>query len=143
MTPEQIRLVQSSWSQIGPIADHAVVVFYGKLFHLAPEARAMFPDDLAAQRKNLAQTLNMIVTSLEDTDKVVGAASRLGSRHHGYGVTREQYDLVGKALVSTLQACLGADFTPECRDAWIEAYGLLSEVMIGAPRPPAEATVDA
>jgi hemoglobin-like flavoprotein len=53
----------------------------------------------------------------------------LGHRHVGYGVTDDQYELVGAALLYTLEQGLGPAFTPEVRDAWSEAYLILATVM--------------
>ena len=39
------------------------------------------------------------------------------------------YDTVGAALIWTLEAGLGDQFTDDVRDAWLAAYGLLSGVM--------------
>ena len=41
------------------------------------------------------------------------------------------FGTVGQALLDTLAVGLGDAFTPECREAWVEAYGILSSVMIG------------
>ena len=47
---------------------------------------------------------------------------QLGVRHAGYGVQPAHYDTVGAALLDTLQADLGAAFTPELREAWTAMY---------------------
>src|SRR5258706_11982879 len=39
------------------------------------------------------------------------------------------FTTVGQALIDTLAKGLGADFTPEARDAWLAACSLLSTVM--------------
>ncbi len=53
MTPEQVELVKSTWKMVLPIADTAADLFYGKLFELDPEVRALFDDDMAKQKKAL------------------------------------------------------------------------------------------
>jgi len=49
-------------------------------------------------------------------------------RHLDYGVTGEDYETVGRALIATL-AELGPRFTPETRDAGIAVYDLVASVM--------------
>ena len=49
MTPEQVQLVQQNFAKVAPISEQAAVLFYGRLFEVAPSVRAMFPDDMAAQ----------------------------------------------------------------------------------------------
>jgi hypothetical protein len=36
MTPEQVALVQESFAKVAPIADQAAIMFYDRLFELAP-----------------------------------------------------------------------------------------------------------
>ena len=43
MTPEQVQLVQQSFSKVAPIADQAALMFYDRLFEVAPQVKAMFP----------------------------------------------------------------------------------------------------
>jgi len=44
-------------------------------------------------------------------------------------VRTEHYATVGSALLWTLEQGLGEQFTPEVREAWTAAYGLLAQVM--------------
>ena len=53
-------------------------------------------------------------------------------RHTCYGVTDEHYSSVGRALIWTLEQGLGADFTPEVRQAWTTVYALLADTMENA-----------
>jgi hypothetical protein len=57
MNTAQIKLVQDSFAKIAPISEQAAVMFYGRLFEVAPAVRSMFPDDLSEQRKKLMTTL--------------------------------------------------------------------------------------
>ena len=133
MTPEQQTLVADSWTQVAPIADQAATIFYTRLFELDPSLRRLFAHtDMAAQRKNLVQTLTVVVRSIDRLDTIVPAVEALGRRHVGYGVRPPDFTTVGQALLDTLAAGLGDAFTPECRRAWAMAYGILSGIMIGA-----------
>ena len=62
MTPHQIKLVQTSFAKVAPIATTAADLFYGRLFEIAPQVRAMFPDDLSDQKKKLMAMLGTAVT---------------------------------------------------------------------------------
>lgn len=134
MTPHQIKLVQMSFAKVAPIAATAADLFYGRLFEIAPEVRAMFPDDLSGQKKKLMAMLGTAVAGLSRLDTLLPAVRALGQRHAGYGVTAEQYAPVGAALLWTLEKGLGDGFTAETRDAWATAYGVLSGTMIEAAR---------
>jgi hemoglobin-like flavoprotein len=129
MTPEKVALVQTSFQKVAPIADAAADLFYGRLFEIAPQVRPMFPDDMSEQKSKLMKMLATAVTHLHEVEKIVPAVQHLGRTHVGYGVTAEQYDIVGEALIWTLGKGLGDAFTDEVKDAWIEAYTLLATVM--------------
>ena len=132
MTPRQIQLVRSSFELVAPIADVAATIFYRRLFDLDPAVRALFPTDLTAQKRNLMQTLTVVVKNLDRLEGIIPAVEALGERHATYRVRRDDYETVGAALLDTLGEGLGDEFTPEVRAAWAAAYGLLASVMIGA-----------
>src|ERR1700738_3367526 len=130
MTPGTIKLVQESLSRVAPISEQAAVIFYDRLFEVAPTVRAMFPNDMAEQRKKLMATLAVAVNALGNLEAVLPAASALAKRHVGYGAKPEHYPVVGGALLWTLEKGLGEAWTPELGDAWTAAYGTLSGYMI-------------
>ena len=142
MTPDQVQLVQQSFSKVAPIADQAAVLFYDRLFEVAPQVKAMFPADLTEQRKKLMATLAVVVNGLGNLQSVLPAASALATRHVAYGAKAEHYPVVGAALLWTLERGLADAWTPEVADAWTAAYGTLSGFMIaeayGHPQTAAE-----
>lgn len=132
MTPEQIKLVQDSFTKVAPIAPQAADLFYNRLFEIAPEVRPLFPSDLTEQKKKLMAMLATAVTNLHQVDKIVGAVQDLGRRHAGYGVKDAHYKPVGEALIWTLEKGLGPAFSPQVKDAWVAAYTTLASVMTQA-----------
>ena len=130
MTPEQVQLVQQSFAKVAPIADQAAVIFYDRLFDVAPQVKAMFPDDMTEQRKKLMATLAVVVNGLSNLEAVLPAASALARRHVAYGAKPEHYPVVGSALLWTLEKGLGDAWTSDVANAWTAAYGTLSGFMI-------------
>jgi hemoglobin-like flavoprotein len=130
MTPDQIKLVQDSFAKVAPISAKAAELFYGRLFEIAPQVRAMFPDDMSEQRKKLMATLTIVVQGLNNLDTILPAASALAKRHISYGAEAAHYPVVGQALLWTLEQGLGPSWTPEVAAAWTGAYATLSEFMI-------------
>ena len=129
MTPQQQRLVQTSFAQVTPIADAAAALFYARLFELDPSLRPLFKGDIAHQGRKLMQMLAIAVAGLHDLNTLVPAVRALGRRHVGYGVRDEHYETVATALLWTLEQGLGAAFTPDVRDAWATVYWLLADTM--------------
>jgi len=130
MTPEQVKLVQQSFSKIIPISEQAAVIFYDRLFEIAPQVKSMFPSDMAEQRGKLMATLSAVVNGLGNLSSILPAASALAKRHVAYGARAEHYPVVGAALLWTLEKGLGESWTPDVANAWKEAYGTLSGFMI-------------
>jgi len=130
MTPDQVKLVQQSFAKVAPISETAAVLFYDRLFEIAPQVRAMFPADMTEQRKKLMMTLAAVVNGLANLDSILPAASALAKRHVAYGARAEHYPVVGSALLWTLEKGLGEAWTLELAEAWTAAYGTLSGFMI-------------
>ena len=130
MTPDQIKLVQESFAKVAPISEAAAVLFYDRLFEIAPSVKTMFPTDMTEQRRKLMAVLAAVVSGLGNLESILPAASALATRHVSYGAKREHYPVVGAALLWTLEKGLGDGWTPEVADAWTAAYGTLSGFMI-------------
>jgi len=139
MTPEQVNLVQQSFAKVAPISEQAAVIFYDRLFEVAPAVRLMFPADMTEQRKKLMATLAVVVNGLGDLPSILPAASALAIRHVGYGAKAEHYPVVGAALLWTLEKGLGEAWTPDVAAAWSAAYGTLSGFMISEAYDSAQA----
>jgi nitric oxide dioxygenase len=122
--------VRRTWALVAPIADQAASLFYDRLFTIDPPTRHLFRrTDMAAQRATLMGTLALVVKGLDELDRLVPAVESLGRRHAGYGVVASHYVSVGAALLWTLEQGLGAEFTPDVREAWTTAYLTLADVM--------------
>ena len=133
MTPEQKKLIKSTWAAVVPIADTAAGLFYGRLFETDPSTRPLFQStDMSEQRKKLMQALIVVVNGIDDLGQIIPTVEQLARRHLAYGVKDQHYDLVGAALLWTLEQGLGEQWTPEAKGAWLAAYGTLAGVMRAA-----------
>ena len=129
MTPQQIELVKKTWVIVVPIADTAAELFYGRLFELEPSYRAMFKHDMTEQGKKLMKTINIAVEALDDVEPLVPTLKQMGADHAGYGVVDRDYNVVGAALLWTLEQGLGEVFTDEVKNAWAAVYEVLANTM--------------
>lgn len=134
MTPTDVALIRDGFRMLAGEPDALASAFYGRLFTLDPALRPLFRDDLRAQGRKLVAALAHVVHGLDRLDTIIEDVRDLARRHTGYGVVPAHYATVGLALIGTLEARLGSDFTPEVRSAWTEAYGLLAGAMIEAAR---------
>lgn len=129
ITPQQKELVQKTWVKVVPIADTAAELFYGRLFELEPEYRAMFKNDMTEQGKKLMKTINIAVEALDDIEPLIPVLKQMGADHVGYGVKDRDYNVVGASLLWTLEKGLGDEFTDEVKNAWGAVYEVLATVM--------------
>jgi nitric oxide dioxygenase len=110
-------------------------LFYEKLFAIDGSLRALFREtDMKKQGAKLMAALGFVVHGLSRAETILPTVQDLARRHVGYGVEEHHYPIVGQALIDTLEAGLGEAFTPQVREAWAAAYGLLAGVMIAAAR---------
>jgi class 3 adenylate cyclase/hemoglobin-like flavoprotein len=131
-TTDFVFVVQSTFAQLMPQADHFAAVFYEHLFRLDPSLRALFTrTDFVRQRRMLLNMIGVTVRGLDRLDGVVPTLRDLGRRHVGYGVRPEHYETASRALLSALENCLGGDFTPEVREAWAAVFTWMRDVMLG------------
>jgi hemoglobin-like flavoprotein len=129
MTPEQISLVQRTFTHMRPIAETAATLFYERLFTLDPSLRPLFRGNMQQQGVMLMRMLTWAIEGLHRPDTLFAPLQALGQRYVGYGVRASHYDTVGEALLWTLEQALGAQWTLETRAAWSAAYTLLATAM--------------
>lgn len=130
MTPSQVALVRSSFSQLAPIAPQAAALFYANLFEADPSLRKLFKGDMAQQGERLMTMIGSAVRMLDRPDALLPVLRSLGGRHGGYGVMPAHYDTVGAALLKTLEQGLQDAWTPELAAAWSCVYGVIRDTML-------------
>lgn len=131
VTPQQIRLVKSSWRRLQGIQPETIAgLFYARLFASHPGLRRMFPEDMELQYKKLMDMLHTIVMRLDNLEKLGVELAAMASRHEGYGVKPVHYKYVGESLLWTLEKGLGNEWTEEVANAWKESYAQLTASML-------------
>ena len=139
-----VELLEQSFAKIKPRAAAFASSFYDNLFTAYPAAKPLFKTtDLAAQQKKLVSSLVLVVENLRRPDVLSSTLKGLGARHVQYGALPEHYPLVGNALLMTFEQYLGSDWTPETKQAWVDAYGAISTLMLeGADYSTAEIALE-
>jgi hemoglobin-like flavoprotein len=133
LTDAEKLLITESFAKVAPISEKAAELFYNRLWETDPSTKELFTKtDMKEQGRKLMQTLATAVGALYSLETIVPVVEQLGKRHIAYGVKKEQYDSVGAALLWTLEQGLGADFTPEVKEAWTKVYGVLAGIATSA-----------
>ena len=127
----KVEVLEQSFELIKPNADEFVASFYDNLFTANPEAKPLFETtNMAAQKKKLLNSLVLVVENLREPEMLDSSLRGLGARHVQYGALPEHYPLVGGALLTTFEQYLQEKWTPEVKQAWVDAYGAISEIML-------------
>ncbi|MBC3759642.1 hemin receptor [Hyunsoonleella sp. SJ7] len=135
MEAKTITLVQESFEKVKPIAPQAAEIFYAKLFELDPQLKPLFPSSgeaMKVQGNKLMSMLAAAVAGLSNLEALIPILQDLGKRHVEYKVEASHYNTVGAALLGTLEAGLGEEFTIDVKNAWADVYTTMSDVMIEA-----------
>jgi NAD(P)H-flavin reductase len=110
--------------------------FYGQLFAMDTEIRAMFPAAMDVQRKRFFRALVRIVSDQGD----VPYLERLGRAHRKYGVRERHYGVFRRALLATLPRFGAEAWDDAARQAWERAFDHAVDIMIDAAERDAKDT---
>ena len=143
-SPLQVELLEDSFEKVKPKADDFVESFYTNLFTDYPDAKPLFANtDMKVQGKKLLSSLVLVIENLRKPEALSSALKGLGARHVQYGALPEHYPLVGSSLLKTFEQYLGTDWTPTVKQAWVDAYGAITAIMLdGADYSKAEVQLE-
>ncbi|ELR70287.1 Putative hemoglobin [Fulvivirga imtechensis AK7] len=108
------------------------MIFYDRLFDIAPEVRPLFKGNIKDQSQKLTLMISFAIDKLEQFDLIVKDIEALGRRHSRYNVKEEHYQIVGQALLWTLEKGAGDIWSKEHEEAWTALYGILAATMTKA-----------
>jgi len=130
LSTKQKRLVRDSFESVQTYGISVVVLFYGRLFEIAPETHALFKIDIREQSKKLVETLRTTIEALDRFEELQPVLAELGRKHVGYGVQPYQYEKLRTALMWAFGQALGLEFDRETRAAWEQLLSMISAVML-------------
>lgn len=131
MSPDQINIVKKTWRKLSVIDPELIGdLFYSKLFYDHPELRPLFPKEMKEQYIKLTDMLTSIITGLNNLEKNKDKIIEMGQRHIGYGVKTSHYNMVGNALLWTVEKGLGNDWNSGVKEAYIACYDAMVNLML-------------
>ena len=145
-----VEMVMDSWYRIKCIPNFrevAGVLLFRNIFKLAPAAKAIFQftrgyDDADEEQlyksrafishaKTVVKMLDDAVNMLSDLEILGEELEKLGARHVSYGVLPPHYDIVGEALLQTLEQALGKEaWNDTIKEGWTGIYVFVSTSMV-------------
>lgn len=124
-------MLQTSFQLVQDSNQDFPAAFYGHLFADYPEVRPLFANTAMDQQgDHLLKSLKFVVANLRDSEQLTNALRGLGTRHVSYGVLPKHYPMVGSSLLKTLANLAGEAWTPEVKQAWVDAYAVITTVML-------------
>ncbi|MGH3154619.1 MAG: globin domain-containing protein [Streptosporangiaceae bacterium] len=115
--------------------------FYGQLFLMDTEIRAMFPAAMDVQRRHFFRALVRIAEGPNSPDEaaaLVPYLEKLGRAHRKYGVREGHYDLFRRALMATMARFAAPSWGEEAQQAWDAMFDQAARIMIDAAKRDAE-----
>jgi nitric oxide dioxygenase len=133
-----IELLEQSFALVKNRGDEFADRFYATLFTDYPSVKPLFANTrIEVQGKKLFDSLVFVVENLRNPADLDNALRGLGTRHVKYGALPQHYPAVGGTLLATFEWALGDRWTPELQQAWADAYGAVTTIMLaGADYPP-------
>ena len=128
---QTIAVVKSTLPAVAQTGPALTAYFYDRMFTHNPELKDVFNmsnQRNGDQRQALFDAICAYGANLENLAALLPAVERIAQKHTSFSVKPEQYQIVGKHLLATIDEMLhpGA----EVLDAWAKAYGVLANVFI-------------
>ncbi|HEY9638466.1 MAG TPA: transposase [Coleofasciculaceae cyanobacterium] len=129
--PLNVTVIEQSFAHVKPRSTEFASSFYKNLFTDYPQLRQLFAHTtMQFQEQKLMMSLVLVLNNLRNLTYLKILLRDLGERHVRYGARRENYPMVGATLLKTLESYLGADWTPEVKQAWTDAYEAIADLML-------------
>lgn len=134
MTDAQKTLIRNHFCLLQGREEALGLMFYGRLLYIAPDLAPLFEStDIRQQGKKLFRTLGVVVSALDKLETLDAHLRELGRNHRRRGVSDAHYELVGAALLWTLEHSLmpasAFKWSYELAFAWTLAYKAVADVM--------------
>lgn len=108
--------------------------FYQRMFSHNPEVGPFFnPANQAegTQQRALAGAICAYAANIDNLEVLGGAVELIANKHASLMVKPEHYPIVGENLLASIKEVLGDGATDDVINAWAEAYGFLTDILVG------------
>jgi hemoglobin-like flavoprotein len=129
MNEEQVTQIRDSFARVEGRAELVALLFYKRLFELAPHLQRLFLGDIEAQSHKFMQMVQTAVLLADAPALLIPTLKSLGRRHALYGLTDEHYRVTGRAFLWALGEALGSDVSTRELNAWSAFFDFLSVTM--------------
>jgi len=130
----EIECIKSCWSKIKNEkgTDFFINHFYQHMFEHHPDTQALFPDDMAQQKKSLLSMLDNVINGIEYIEDLKKELLNLGKHHKNRGIKKEMFDTFISTIVVAANYSTNSSLTDNELAAWKNAFRKISDVMLEA-----------
>ncbi len=131
ISSKTIEIVKSTAPVLAETGPKLTAHFYDRMFEHNPELKDIFNmsnQRNGDQRTALFNAICAYANNIDNLGALLGAVEKIAHKHTSFLITEEQYQIVGKHLLATIDELLSPG--QEVIDAWAEAYGVLANVFI-------------
>jgi len=126
-----IKILQESFTEIESNSKEFARLFYQNLFLDYPQIKNLFANvEIEQQEKKLMTVFIVTIGNLHNRTYLNKLLKSLGKRHLKYGVSVEEYQLLGNTLIKTLRSFLGSKWSQKLENTWRQAYQLIVQIML-------------
>ena len=108
--------------------------FYQRMFSHNPEVGPFFNQANQAegtQQRALAGAICAYAANIDNLEVLGGAVELIANKHASLMIKPEHYPIVGENLLASIKEVLGDGATDDIINAWAEAYGFLTDILVG------------
>jgi hemoglobin-like flavoprotein len=137
-----VDLLLSTFLKIEPQLDEFADSFYQILFNKYPQTELLFLDtDMRQQKIKLVQSLQLVISNVNNADALKDILKALGARHVEYGTALTDYPLIGDSLLQALEKHLDRDWNEEVKQTWTNAYQMIAQMMMQGAKEVANSNI--
>ncbi|MEN4045798.1 MULTISPECIES: globin domain-containing protein [Sulfurimonas] len=130
LSQETVTAVKKTIPSVGKNAEKITTRMYEILFSKYPETKPLFANAQGDQHKKLAGAIAAFAANIDNLGALSAAVEKMANTHVLTKVKPEHYPMVADALITAMGDVLGDDFTDEYKQAWIEAYTFLANILM-------------
>ncbi|MBN2815525.1 MAG: hypothetical protein JXQ67_02495 [Campylobacterales bacterium] len=130
LSTETIKSIKETTPLVQKNAEKITTRMYKILFSDYPQTKELFANAEKDQHKKLAGAIAAFASNIDNLEVLFPAVQKMAQTHVSTKVLPIHYPMVGDSLIRAISDTLGDAFTTEYKEAWIEAYNFLGDILM-------------
>lgn len=125
-----INAIKETIPLINKESENITTRMYEILFSKYPETKPLFDNADKDQHKKLAGAIAAFAGNIDNLSLLSKSVEKMAQSHVITEVKPIHYPMVADALITAMRDVLGKAFTEKHKNAWIEAYTFLANILM-------------